>query len=235
MERKSSILRRIGKFKISVDELEQLVSEIEADGPNRRLKLDAIEVSTKNSTLSYENLEELRHDKTWQKGIEKFSVNFSESRNDARTTTRAIHIHGGDDQENYVWVSGDEEAWVVGTADLVREKMKKYLVWYSKFVQGDLIKFFYYMLSSMILTYIIFFFISQSSIFDSPSLGAFKPFAILVCAPMSIAITLWFVNKIPTRSRLVGGHSEDRNYMIWIKITAIATIIGVIVAIWSLL
>lgn len=235
MERKSSTSRPICPFVISVDELEQLIGEIEADGPNRQLKLDKIVVKTKNSTLYYDNLGELRHDRTWQKGIEKFSVMFKESKDDARPESRTIHIDGGDDWNNEVWVSGDEEAWVVGTADIMREKMKKYRVWYSKIVKGEARKFFCYVLIIMALTSMISLFISQAGFLGSSTKGIFNPYATYAGAFISIPISLWLVNKIPTRSRLIRSHNEAKSDRGWMMITAVATIIGVIVAIWSVL
>ena len=45
--------------------------------------------------------------------------------------------------DNSILIMGEDEAWVFGTGRLVREKMKKYEVWYKYFVIDWMVKMIY--------------------------------------------------------------------------------------------
>ena len=137
MERASSVSRYIGIFRITVSQLERLISEIETEQAERQLKLEKIELKTKNSTLKCDNLEELTNSGVWDNEVKKFDLLFFEDSNDSSKQRRTIHIGGGKDLDNSIYVSGDEEGWVVGTADLLCKRMKRYEVWYSILVKND--------------------------------------------------------------------------------------------------
>lgn len=227
MELTSSKFRSIGKFKITMGQLEHLASEIVSEEPNRPLALYTIEVRTENSTIKYEDIREFRDDRVWDKDIEGFSLRFREIRGDGGLGPRTIVISGGEETDNRIFVSGEAEGWVVGMLDVAANKMKRYEVWYSKLVMGDIPKFVYYIVLTISLAAGIVR-IGSEFVHGYENLGILLVPALLV----SIVIALWAVGKISTRSMLIEEmpkYSKDSIYAIaMIILTLIVIGLGVV-------
>ena len=232
MERRSSILRRIGKFKITIDELEDLAAEVEAESAQRPLTLYKIGIKTKNSTYTYQDVEDLRRDKAWNKAIETFEINFWERGDDEKLKDRTISIVGGEAQDNHIYVSGDDEAWVVGTMDVLTKKMKRYEVWYSRLTKGSLLQLLYCFAICISLlsvsTYIIRKFVNDhSSVQVLHFLSLF----------LTIAVSLWLTFKISIRSmllkdRIAGAKTNNIAMVVLYFIIAITGVVSLLLQLW---
>ena len=225
MKRKSSAIRFIGKFNISVDEIEILSEEIETSTDGGRLTLYNIEVETEFSTYTFENAQELRQNRPWDKIIKTFSITFKEIADDGRLKEKDITIKGGDLTDNYVYASGDDEAWVIGTANILVGKMKRYQVWYSRFVKGIFSGFMCYFIVFLAL-------MSSAAYLVSKFIGDSTTAQILyiLCFFVSIAVSMWLMDKILTRSTLLESKSNGvRIYgLIKVVLTIIIAITGIV-------
>ena len=226
MERRSSETRSIGKFRITPSEIETLAKFIEAEAGERKLRLDSIEVNTKNSVWTYKTVEEMQADRVWDKEILKFELMFRETANDqgfGSRSTRTIHIQGGQGLDNRIFLYGDVEGWVVGTAEIVQRKMKRYEVWYKHLVKEWLVRVAYPILASMLALAFIWskwiFFRSG----ESESIGL----SLLLWIVLSGLFT-WLSYKLPIRSRIVEETSKKANTYRWTVFGAILGLIGLL-------
>ena len=142
-ERQSSVYHSLGKFKISPSGIENLAKAIAAEGSERFLTLSSIDITTKHSTFTYDTVEELRSNRVWEKSINKFSIHFREVEKYGENESRAISIRGGGGGENYISVRGDEESWVVGMGNIVRDMIRKHEVWYRHLAAWGLVHMVY--------------------------------------------------------------------------------------------
>ena len=246
MKQASSVLRYIGKYIITVEQIEQLANEIASKQSERKLILSKIEVRTENSTLTYDNIEELREFGVRENETKRFELQFHEDSKLLDANYRAIHISGGKGSENRIWVSGDEEGWVTGTADLIENRIKRYQVWYSVFVNNDVIAILLYLISGIALLFLVLFiFISfeLTSLEDSGESDTITPLspvmAMLVSMVISIPISLWFTawleRRLPKTSRIIESSSQSIHNASWTKVGVIVGFIGVIIGLVSLI
>ena len=226
MKRESSAFQRIGIFKITADELLQLINEIEGQAIDRPLALATIKIETKNSTISYENLDELRHDQAWKRDIKNFKVHFWEKRGDMKLPSRTIVISGGEESDNHILVSADEEAWVVGTTDIVKEMMKKRKVWYSFFLSSFYGQVFSAFLIFAALMYLFVLSLSTRNM-EPESLEPVVSIATLICALAAFGL----VPVIPKRSLILESRSRAMSLQRWTILGAIRGILGLAAAV----
>ena len=225
MKRKSSVIRYIGKFNISVDEIENLSEEIETSTAGGRLTLYDIELETEFSTYTFENVEELRQNRTWGKIIKTFSITFKEISGDGGLKEKDIKIKGGDLTDNYIYASGDDEAWVIGTANILSGKMKRYQVWYSRLVKGFFSGLMCYCIVALALILSAAYLVSKF-INDSTTAQILYVLSFFI----SIAVSLWLMDNIFTRSTLLESKSNGaRKYgLVKVVLTIIIAITGIV-------
>ena len=238
MERASSILRHIGIFRITITQLRQLIGEIEAEQVGRKLMLAGIELKTRNSTVTYDNAEELEEFGVWGHEVKTFKLQFWEHNDALGKERRSISISGGKDLDNFIYVSGDDEGWVVGTADLLAKRMKRYEVWYSIFLKSIVAKVIYFGTFAAAMFVCVYFIFSEFGLIppeDSSSTGADDTTAFSFAAPwiaiaITFPITLWLGSTLPTQSRIVEDAAKGNGITIWTKVGVIVGVLGLAVA-----
>ena len=226
MEQKSSTIRFIGKCKITLDELDQLTTELGFNTAARPLKLDRVDIETENSTYKCNDVKELRNNRSWKRDMKKFSLWFEEVNGKSRSSSRTVIIKGGEGRDNLVFVSGDEEGWVIGTADVVSDHMKSYQVWYSPLVMGDFLRLVYgliiFVLLFPALAYLPAMYFNHSKITDV---------LVIVSVIVSASIASWTIGKISTKSTIIDQKSEpvDLYKFGMLALTLILTILTLII------
>ncbi len=128
MKREANVHQSIGPFTITVDQLEHLIFYVESELTGECLRLSDIEINSKDTKLSYEDVTEFKNHQPWNDRIDKFAVKF---RND--DFSKYISISGGTENDNDIYVSGDDAAWVTGASKEIRNKMRRYTRWYGVF------------------------------------------------------------------------------------------------------
>ena len=76
MKREANVHQSIGPFTITVDQLEHLILYVESELTGEFLRLSDIEINSKDTKLSYEDVTEFKNHQPWNDRIDKFAVKF---------------------------------------------------------------------------------------------------------------------------------------------------------------
>ena len=237
MKRQSSVYLSLGKFRISPSGIENLSKAIAAEGSERLLTLSSIDITTKHSTFTYDTVEEIRSNKVWEKSINKFSIHFREIEKYGEHESRAISIWGGVGGENYISVRGDEESWVVGMGNIVRDMIRKHEVWYRHLAAWGLVQMVYPMIIVGLSIYFISFELvapNTENLEDGSEniVGDYnyEYYAILAV----IFPAYWLAYKVPIGSRIVEDTSVDKKGSRWLVLGSLLGIAGLVATVVSI-
>ena len=226
MERTSSAHQYLSKYKVTVGELEQLAAEIKADTADRSLLLSEIEVKTKHSTYTFDDMNDFRSHRGWERDFESFSLTFSEQIHDENIGTRRVKITGGEGLDNSIQAFGEDEGWTIGTANTIATRMKKFEVKHFRlFFKTESMQFLWVLVVFLLFTSATMYLVIEYFI----DLTMAK-YMLIIAAIAYFLIPLWIVSKIPKKSLLLEHRQESINWTTTALVTlaVLALAIGVV-------
>lgn len=212
MDGQFSARHDLGRFNVTPHAIGRLESDIAALGGPRPLRLESIDLTTRKGRAAYETVEHLRADRAWEKRAKRFWLTFSERGDGPRPGVRSVRITGGEGTENGIEVLGDEEDWVAGTAQRVRELMKAHEVWHRHMTHSLLVHIVYPVLGCVALAYAISYWLgtplsSMLGIYSAPEFAEDYYYRTIILVAALPLFALAYL--VPTRSRILADRPWD--------------------------
>ena len=209
MKQEANVHQYIGPFTITVDQLEHLIHYVEHELTGNLLSLSSIEISVKNTKRTYDDITEFRNHQPWNYRIDKFDITFRDD-----DYSKSISIGGGTENDNRIYVSGNDSAWVTGASNEIRSKMRRYTRWYGIFFKDIFFEFLSFAVAYIAIIALVIFlyfeFAKPEIANNSDSSDKFSWSAILVgIIPLPVLMLMY--RLAPKRSKII---EDERKYNI---------------------